>query len=237
MAYQEKPLAGRSAAYSPAVDQGLRSFMLRVYNYMAVALFLTGVVAFGVSTNESLMATLYGSSLKWVVMFAPLGLVLFFSARIHRMSFASAQMLFWVYAATVGLSIGWIFVMYTGQSVARVFFISAGTFGLMSLYGYTTQRDLSGMGSFLMMGLLGIFLASIVNLFMKSSALSFAVSVIGVLVFVGLTAYDTQMIRQGYLEADDADTVGKKALMGALHLYLDFINLFMMMLRLFGDRR
>jgi FtsH-binding integral membrane protein len=231
-------------------DAGLRAHMLRVYNYMASALALTGIFAILVAqmsfvTNEagqlvaytSLGQTLFGSPLKWVVMLAPLGLVFFLSARIHALKQSTAQAVFWFYAALMGVSFAVILIQFTGASVARVFFITAGTFAAMSLWGYTTKKDLSGMGSFLFMGLIGIIIASIVNIFIGSSALQFAVSVIGVLVFVGLTAYDTQQIKEMYNELDGSEVAGKKAIMGALRLYLDFINLFIMLLHLFGDRR
>ena len=173
----------------------------------------------------------------WVVMLAPLGFIFFLSARFHHMSFTTAQTVFWVFAGAMGLSLATIFVVYTGTSIARVFFITAGTFAGMSLYGYTTKRDLTGLGSFMFMGLIGIIIASIVNMFLQSSAMHFVISVIGVLVFIGLTAYDTQKIKNLYSEVDSADTATKKAIMGALTLYLDFINLFLMLLRLFGERR
>jgi FtsH-binding integral membrane protein len=237
MSVQKSDVRQKSAGYSADVDLGLRKFMLQVYNYMTLALILTGVVAFGVSTSQTLVSALYASPLKWVIMLAPLGIVFFLSFKIHSLSLKAAQTTFWVYAGAVGLSLGYIFLIYTGASVARVFFITAATFGATSLYGYTTQKDLSSFGSFLFMGLIGIVIASVVNLFLKSNALTFAISIIGVLVFVGLTAYDTQNIRQAYMERDDQETSGKKAIFGALQLYLDFINLFVMLLRLLGDRR
>lgn len=225
---------GRSSAAD--IDQGLKSYMLRVYNYMAGALGLSGVVAYMVGTNEVLMQAIFGTPLAFVVMLAPLGFVWFFSAKVHSMSVSAAQTCFWVFAGLMGVSIAYIFAVYTGASIARVFFITASVFGGMSLYGYTTKRDLSGWGSFLFMGLLGIIIASLVNIFLKSSALDFAVSIIGVLVFVGLTAYDTQRIKQTYYQLS-GDTLAKAAIMGALSLYMDFINLFMMLLRLFAERR
>ena len=231
------PLGARTNVYAGDIDLGLRQFMLKVYNYMALALVLTGFVAFGVSTNAALVSALYMSPLKWVVMLAPLGIVMFLSFKIHTLSLSAARTTFWVYAASVGLSLGFLFLVYTGASMARVFFITAATFGATSLYGYTTKKDLSSFGSFLFMGLIGIVIASVVNLFMQSSALTFAISVIGVLVFTGLTAYDTQAIRQSYLEHEDEELSGKKAIYGALRLYLDFINLFVMLLRLIGDRK
>ena len=242
-----------------AVDEGLRAYMLRVYNYMAGGVLVTGLVAYvvysmAVTTDPALAAraglalkrglyltpfgaALYLSPLKWLVMLAPLGFVLLFSVRIQKMSPASAQLLYWAFAACMGLSLSTIFIAYTHASVARVFFITAGTFAGMSLYGYTTKRDLAGMGSFMFMGLIGLILASLVNIFLQSSALQFALSVIGVVVFVGLTAWDTQRIKEMYVEGEDAATGTKKAIFGALQLYLDFINLFIMLLQLLGNRR
>jgi FtsH-binding integral membrane protein len=218
------------------IDEGLRAYMLKVYNYMGSALLLSGVVAYGVAHTPALMQLIYGTPLKWVVMLAPLGLVFFLSARINKMSAGAAQATFWVFSALMGASLAYIFVVYTQTSIVRVFMITSVTFGAMSLWGYTTKRDLSGMGSFLMMGLIGIIIASIVNFFLQSSMMMWMISVIGVLVFVGLTAYDTQKIKNNYLESDGTEVMGKKAIMGALTLYLDFINLFLMMLHLFGNR-
>lgn len=233
--------ASPSARYGAgAVDQGLRSYMLRVYNYMAIALAVTGVVAFFTATlamsNPAVATALYASPLKWVIMLAPLGFVFFLSARIGSMSTGAAQMSFWVFAALMGLSLSSIFLVFTGASIARTFFVTAASFGALSLYGYTTKKDLSGMGSFLIMGLFGIIIASLVNIFLASSALQFAVSVIGVLVFAGLTAYDTQRIKEMYYEGDSDQVAGSKAIMGALSLYLNFINLFTMLLQLMGNR-
>ena len=232
------------------IDEGLRAYMLKVYNYMTTGLLLTGLVAYffgkaSIVTNElgqiigitSIGAMLFGSPLKWVVMLAPLGFVFYLSAKINKMSVSSAQITFWIFSAIMGLSLASIFIVYTQASIARVFFISSGTFAAMSLYGYTTKKDLTKLGGFLFMGLIGIIIASLVNLFFQSSALHFAISVIGVLVFVGLTAYDTQNIKNMYYAGDSESVGGKKALMGALRLYLDFINLFIMLLRLFGQRR
>lgn len=218
------------------IDQGLRAYMLKVYNYMAGALGLTGIVAFAASSSPALMQVLFGTPLAWVVMLAPLGFVWYFSAKVHSMSQQGAQTSFFVFAALMGLSLSTIFIAYTGASIARAFFITAATFGAMSLYGYTTKKDLSGWGSFLFMGLIGIILASLVNLFLQSTALQFAVSVIGVLLFTGLTAYDTQRIKQTYYQLS-GDSLAKSAIIGALSLYMDFINLFIMLLRLVGDRR
>jgi FtsH-binding integral membrane protein len=228
----------RTRSYdNDAIDAGLRAYMLSVYNYMALGLGLTGVVAMLTASSPVMLNAIFGTPLQWVVMLAPIGFVLFLSARINQMSASTAQVVYWAYAALMGLSLSSIFLVYVEASIARVFFITAGTFAGMSLYGYTTKRDLSGFGSFLFMGLIGLVLASIVNMFLKSTGLEFALSAIGVLIFTGLTAYDTQMIRARYLEGDDAGVMTKKAVLGALNLYLDFINLFMMLLRLFGDRR
>jgi FtsH-binding integral membrane protein len=234
----DKRFMTRAEAQAAEVDVGLRQYMLQVYNYMASGVALTGIVAYLLASSPAVMNTIFGNPiLPWVVMLAPIGLALYFGARIHAMSFSTAQAIFWIFAALMGLSLSTVFLAYTGESIARVFFITAGTFGAMSLYGYTTKRDLSKFGSFLFMGLIGIIIASIVNIFIGSSALQFAISVIGVLVFVGLTAYDTQKIKEMYWESDDRETHGKKAVMGALNLYLDFINLFVMLLQLLGVRR
>jgi uncharacterized protein len=219
------------------IDVGLRDYMLRIYNYMASGLALTGIVAYVFAQYLLANPALARSPVMFVFMLAPLGLVMWLSYGINRMAASTAQALFWIYAGVMGLSMASVFLVFTGESITRVFFITAGTFAAMSLYGYTTQRDLSQWGSFLFMGLIGIIIASLVNIFLASSALQFAISVIGVLVFVGLTAYDTQSIKEMYVVSDDGEIAGKKAVMGALRLYLDFINLFMMLLQLFGTRR
>lgn len=228
--------AGRHHPAAQQVDAGLRQYLLGVYNYMAGGLALTGLVAYA-AVATGLYQALAATPLLWLVVFAPLGLVLLLSFRIEKMSLGAAQASFWGYAALVGLSLASIFLVYTGASIARVFFIAAGTFAATSLYGYTTRADLTRFGSFLFMGLIGIVIASLVNMFLKSSGLQFGISVIGVIVFVGLTAYDTQRIRDMYAATDDASVGGKKAIMGALTLYLDFLNLFLMLLQLFGNRR
>ena len=230
-------VSGQAGAAADArIDEGLRAYMLRVYNYMGSGLLLSGIVAYAVANTPAVMQVIFGTPLMWVVMLAPLGLVMFLSARIEKMSAGAAQATFWVFAALMGASLASIFVVYTQTSIVRVFMITAVTFGAMSLWGYTTKKDLSGMGSFLMMGLIGIIVASVVNIFLQSSMMQWMISVIGVLVFVGLTAYDTQKIKNNYLESDGEAVMGKKAIMGALTLYLDFINLFLMMLHLFGNR-
>jgi len=242
MDYDRKYMS-RTDADVAHYDVGLRQYMLGVYNHMVVALAFTGIIAFGTTLlaiqNGALTGfgqAIYVSPLKWVVMLAPIGMVFLLSARVSSMSLGSARVAFYVFAALMGLSLSSVFMVYTGTSIARVFFITAAAFGGLSLYGYTTKRDLSGMGSFLIMGLFGIVIASIVNIFLGSTALQFAISVIGVLVFSGLTAYDTQRIKEMYNELDGSDVAGKKAIMGALSLYLDFINLFIMLLHLFGNR-
>jgi uncharacterized protein len=219
------------------VDVGLRQYMLKVYNYMTSGLLLSGIIAYLVASSPTMLQMIYGTPLKWVFMLAPLGFVMVMSFGINRLSAGTLRVLFWAFAAAMGVSLATIFIAFTGASVARVFFITAGTFAAMSLYGYTTKADLSRFGSFLLMGLIGVIIAMVVNIFLQSSALQFAISVIGVLVFVGLTAYDTQNIKQMYMESDDGETMGKKTIMGALTLYLDFINLFTFLLQLIGDRR
>jgi FtsH-binding integral membrane protein len=238
MAYgQENRWTVRSSTYDQAaIDEGLRAYMLRVYNYMASGLALTGIVAY-VAAFSGFYQAIAGTPLIWLVMLAPLGFVFGLSFGIHRMSASTAQLLFWAYAAVMGLSLAGIFLVFTGASIARVFFIAGGTFAAMSLYGYTTKTDLSKFGSFLLMGLIGIVIASLVNLFVGSSALQFAISVIGVLVFTGLTAWDTQGIKEMYGEYDDGTIAGKKAILGALRLYLDFINLFVFLLQLANGQR
>ncbi len=256
MAEFDRPtIAAQRAGTAAAIDEGLRSYMLKVYNYMGIGLVVTGLVAWfahnaaitsdasaaaGQLANGQMLTNwgvlLYTSPLMWVIAFAPLAFVLVLSFGINRLSGATAQLLFWVFAAVMGLSLSSIFLVYTDASIAKVFFISAATFGAMSLYGYTTKRDLTGVGNFLIMGLIGLIIASIVNIFLASSMLDFAISAIGVLIFVGLTAYDTQKIKNSYDEGLGAEVLQKGAVMGALSLYLDFINLFMMLLRLFGNR-
>jgi FtsH-binding integral membrane protein len=234
---QDNRWAVRGAAVPQVdIDVGLRQYMLRIYNYMASGLALTGIVAY-VAAASGFYVQIAQTPLIWLVMLAPLGIAFFFGMRLATMSYGAAQATFWVFSAAMGLSLSYIFLRYTGTSIARVFFITAGTFGAMSLYGYTTRRDLSGMGSFLMMGLFGIIIASLVNMFIGSAGLQFAISVIGVLVFVGLTAWDTQQIKEMYVVSDDGEMAGKKSIMGALRLYLDFINLFLFLMQFLGNRR
>jgi uncharacterized protein len=227
---------GRAGADAVQIDQGLRSYMLGIYNMMALGVALTGVIAMYIGSNEALLMTIFNSPLKWVAMFAPLGVVLLMSFGINKLSAGTAQALYWVYAALMGVSISFIFAVYTGSSIAKTFFITAATFGALSLYGYTTKKSLSGWGTFLFMGLIGLIIASVVNIFLKSDAMSFVISAAGVLIFAGLTAYDTQKLKEMYFEGDNADTMSKKITMGALTLYMDFINLFMYLLRFLGNR-
>lgn len=244
---------GRSAAVDQAqLDEGLRSYMLRVYNWMASGLLMTGIVAYLISSNPDVAALFYqvvrgprGVStvptiLGWIAMFAPLAFILVLSFGINRMSKTTAQALFWVFCAVMGASMSNIFAIYTGASIASTFFITAAMFGAVSLYGYTTKADLTRMGSFMMMGLIGIIIAGLVNMFLQSSALHFAISVIGVVVFVGLTAYDTQRIKADYLEyayAEGTDEAGKRSVFDALGLYLNFVNIFQLLLQFVGVRR
>jgi hypothetical protein len=241
---------GFGAQQAAAIDVGLRAYMLRIYNYMAAGVALTGVVSWltysaAVVTDAAghitgltpFGQTIFGGPLTIVLFLGTLGIVFFLSFRINSLQPSTALMLFMGYAALLGLMLSSVFLAYTGASITRTFFISAASFGALSLYGYTTQRDLSPIGSFLIMGLFGLILASLVNIFLKSSGLEFAISAIGVLIFAGLTAYDTQRIKEMYSAYDDGTVAGRKAVMGALTLYLDFINLFLFMLRFLGDRR
>lgn len=251
MAEYDNRIVRGAATVADTMDMGLRAHMLRVYNYMVGALGLTGAVAYVVANSPALLNLFYQQTvtasggvalsptiLGWVVMLAPIALVFFLSFRVMHMSQAAAQATFWTYAALTGASLASILIVYTGASVAMTFFVTAATFGSMSLYGYTTKRDLTGMGSFLFMGLIGVLLASLANMFFKSPMMDFVISVIGVLVFTGLTAWDTQKIKNTYYEVGgNAAVAGKAAIMGALSLYLDFLNIFLFMLRFLGDRR
>jgi FtsH-binding integral membrane protein len=246
MADFDNRLVRGATTATAAYDAGLRAHMLRVYNYMTGALALTGAVAYGVANTPALLNLLYHQTmtgvaptmLGYVVMFAPLALVLLLSFRIQQMSQSAAQLTFWAYAGMVGASLASIFLFYTGASIALTFFVTAATFGTMSLYGYTTSRDLTGMGSFLMMGMIGLFIAMIANIFFQSPAMNFVISVLGVAIFTGLTAWDTQKIKQVYYAVGgDAAMAGKAAIMGALSLYLDFLNIFLFLLRFMGNRR
>jgi uncharacterized protein len=227
-------------ARSAQIDEGLRAHMNKVYGLMSVAMLVTFAVAWAVGSTPALVAAIFGTPLKWVAMFLPLVMVFAFGAMVGRMSAAAAQLFFYVFAAAMGLSLASIFVVFTGTSIAQTFLVTAIAFAALSLYGYTTKRDLSAMGAFLIMGLVGLIVASIVNIFLASSALAFAISVIGVLIFAGLTAWDTQNIKNTYIQHamhGDQEWLGKAAVMGALNLYMDFINLFMFLLQFMGQQR
>ncbi|HWK66202.1 MAG TPA: Bax inhibitor-1/YccA family protein [Rhizobiaceae bacterium] len=227
---------GFAARTDALFDEGLRQHMLRIYNYMGLGLVVTGLVAFAVASTPALYVPIFSTPLKWVVMLAPLAFVLFFSFRIQTMSAGAAQAMFWAFCAVMGLSLASVFLVFTGTSIARTFFIAATMFGATSLYGYTTKRDLTQFSSFLMMGLIGVVIASLVNLFLGSSALQFAISVIGIFVFIGLTAWDTQTIKEQYAENFGAETQQKLAVFGAFSLYLNFVNIFQLLLQLTGQR-
>ncbi len=227
------------------IDEGLRAHMNKVYGMMSVGMVLTGGVAWAVGTTPALLAilrdpqTLQPNILGWIVMFAPLIMVFAFAGMINRMSAATAQLVFYTFAAVMGLSISWIFVAFTGISIAQTFFVTAIAFAGLSLYGYTTKKDLSGWGTFLMMGVIGLIVAMIINLFLQSPAIMFAVSILGVLIFAALTAYDTQSIKNEYIQhaaSGDQEWLDKSAVMGSLRLYLDFINMFMFLLQFLGQR-
>lgn len=235
--FDDRFAPSRADVGSVAVDQGLRSYMLGIYNYMALGVALTGVVAYFTAQSPAMLNAIFGTPLQWVVMLAPLGFVLVMSFGMNRLSSSALQALFWTFAAVMGLSLASIFIIYTGSSVARVFFITASAFAGLSLFGYTTKRDLSPMASFLIMGLIGVFIGFLVNIFLQSSAFEFALSVIGVLVFAGLTAWDTQRLKNTYFEVSgNAEAMAKVSIMGALSLYLNFINMFIMLLNLMGSR-
>ena len=235
------------------IDEGLRQYMIKVYNYMTSGLLLTGIVAyfFGKASVVSdsygqligltpLGSTLFNSPLKWIIMLAPLGFVFYLSARMHKMSLTKAQTTFWIYSAIMGLSLSWIFIVFTQVSIIRVFFISSATFAAMSIYGYTTKKDLSGMGRFLFMGVIGLIVAMIINWFTQSPGLEFAINVLGVLIFAGLTAYDTQNIKNTYLSIRSApngeEIAARAGILGALSLYINFLNMFMFLLQFMGNR-
>jgi FtsH-binding integral membrane protein len=225
-----------SSVATDGYDAGLRAHMLRVYNYMCAGLILTGLVAFGIANSQAAVELIFFTPLKWVAMLAPLAFILVLSFGVHKMTFSTLQMVFWAFAAAMGVSMASIFLVYTGGSIAKVFFITAGMFAATSLYGYTTKRDLAKMGSFLFMGLIGLLIAMVVNIFTQSSAMQFAISVLGVLIFTGLTAWDTQRIKEQYYEGHGYEVAGKMAIMGAVTLYLDFVNMFQFLLALLGNR-
>ena len=222
---------------TPDIDQGLRSYMLSVYNNMFLALALTGLTSSIVAGSPQLIELVFNSSFKWVVMLAPFAFILAMSFGLNKMKLGTLHLLFWSFSIVMGMSLSATFLAYTGESLARVFFITAGTFAAMSIYGYTTNRDLSKYGSLLIMGLFGLIIAMIVNIFLVSNAMHFVISVVGVMIFVAFTAYDTQKIKLIYSSSENSDTLSKKAIMGSLSLYLDFVNLFVMLLSFLGDRK
>jgi FtsH-binding integral membrane protein len=231
-------------AQASQIDVGLRAYMLGVYNHMTTALAITGFFALGLSflvgpsvyELTSFGQTLYGGPLKWVVMLAPLAMVFYISAKLNSISASKARNLFYIYSGLMGLSLSSLLLVYTNESVVRVFFITSAAFASLSIYGYTTKKNLSAFGSFLIMGVFGLIIASIVNIFLASSGLAFMISILGVLIFAGLTAYDTQKIKNMYLAGDDMEVSGKKSVMGALTLYLDFILMFQFLLMFLGNR-
>jgi FtsH-binding integral membrane protein len=227
----------KTVQHQVSAQEGVRLFMLRVYNYMAAALVFTGLISYATSNSPEAMGLIFGTPLRYVILFAPIGLAFLMGMRLHALSLSTLQVLYWVYAALIGLSLSALFLMYTGDSIASVFFITASIFVATSVYGYVTKKDLSAFGSFLFMGLVGIVIASLVNMFMQNSAIATMISFIAVFVFAGLTAYDNQRLRTMYSEAWDEEAKEKIAIMGALTLYLDFVNLFIHLLRLLGDRR
>ncbi len=235
--YSQKTFSS-SIASSSSLDIGLRSYMVKVYNQMTIALGISGFIAFIVA-NTPLMQIIFGNKiLMWVAVLSPLAFVIFFSLKLASISAQTAKNYLWIYAALMGISLASLFAIYTGVSITRVFFITAATFGAMSLYGYTTKKDLTNFGSFLMMGLIGIIIASLINIFLKSSAMHFAISIIGTLIFIGLTAYDVQKIKQQYyMVSGNDEMVAKASVVGALSLYMDFINLFIHLMQLMGQRR
>jgi FtsH-binding integral membrane protein len=236
--YNSKTSFASSASRTSTFDSALRDYMVKVYQYMSIALAISGLVAFMVASSPTLMQAIFGTPLSLVVMLAPLGFVIFFGFKLNSISAEKAKSFLWIYSGLMGLSLSTIFAVYTATSITRVFLITASTFGAMSLYGYTTKKDLTSFGSFLIMGLIGIMIASLINIFLKSSGLEFAISLLGVFIFIGLTAYDTQRIKQTYYHfAGNNEMVNKMAVMGALNLYMDFINLFIMLLRFFGERK
>lgn len=237
MERSSSPFYKAATENAAALDQGLRAFVLKVFNYMGCGLAMTGMIAYLVSTSETLLVSLFSSGLHWVLMLAQVGICIFMGFRINKIQASTAQALFWAFSATMGISLAPIFLVYTGESIATTFFVTSSMFLSMSLYGYTTKKDLSGFGSILFMGLIGLIIASVVNLFMQNSMITLVISALGVLIFTGLTAWDMQKIKNFYWEGDSQEIHSKKAVIGALNLYLDFINLFLYLLRFLGTKR
>ena len=230
------PRAGDAVARRATYDTGLRAHMLKIYNYMCSGVLLTGIVAL-LAASTGFAASMMGSPLKWLVILSPLAIVFAMSFGANKFSTATLQIMFWAFATLMGLSMSTIFLVYTGESIAATFFATAGAFAGLSLYGYTTKKDLSGMGTFLIMGVIGLLIAMVINIFLQSSALMMAISFIGVLIFAGLTAYDTQRLKEQYAMLRGSDFAGKAVVLGALTLYLDFINMFQFLLSFMGNRQ
>jgi len=228
----------QSQARTHSYDEGLRNYMQGVFNNMFIALVISGLVSFFVSQSAQLMQLFFATPLKWVVLFAPLAFIMFAGYQINRITASQAKFFLWTFSALMGLGLAPIFLLYTNASIARAFFVTASLFGAMSLYGYTTKKDLTAMGSFLIMGLFGIIIASVVNLFLGSSGMSFAISALSVIIFTGLTAYDIQAIKAIYFQVGgNSEATSKAATMGAMSLYINFVNIFISLLQLFGNRR
>jgi len=236
MSFIKNERAAQTASY---YSEGLRSYLIKVYNYMAMALGITGLIALLVSSSQAAMSAIYGTPLHWIIAFAPLGIVFFMSYKLYDLSMETVFVLFFSFASVMGLSISSIFLLYTSESIARVFFISSSMFGSMAYYGNVTKRDLSQFGSFLMMGLIGLIVSSVVNLFFMSTALQFAISIVSVILFTGMTAYDAQRIKDMYFKLNDgsSESVNKVAIIGATSMYFNYINIFLSLLRIMGDRR
>ena len=239
MAEYETMRSVGAGASTAAIDEGLKAHMSKTYGLMSIAMAITGVVAYVVGNNDAMLAAIFNTPLKWVVMFAPLVVVFAFGAMINKLSAGAAQLVFWAFAALMGLSISYIFAVYTGMSIAQTFATTAIAFAGLSLWGYTTKKDISGWGSFLIMGVIGLIVASVINIFLGSPAIQFAVSVLGLLIFAGLTAYDTQRLKNEYIQMahyGESEWLAKSAIMGALSLYLNFLNMFMFLLQFMGSR-
>ncbi|MEP3347934.1 MAG: Bax inhibitor-1/YccA family protein [Litoreibacter sp.] len=237
--YETMGSVGAGSRSAATIDAGLKAHMSKIYGLMSIAMLITGGVAFAVGSNEAMLAAIFGTPLRWVVMFAPLVVVFGMGAMINRLSAGAAQLVFWGFAALMGLSISYIFAVYTGVSIAQTFLVTAISFAGLSIWGYTTKKDISGWGSFLIMGVIGLAVAMIVNIFLQSSAVQFAISALGLLIFAGLTAYDTQRLKNEYIQMAShgaSEWLAKSAIMGALSLYLNFLNMFMFLLQFMGGR-
>jgi len=222
---------------STSYDAGLRSFMIDVYNNMFIGILITSLVSLFISTSPALLNTIHGTGLRYLIMFAPFGLIIFFSVKMKSASYSTLRSIFWLYATLMGAMLSYIFILYTGASIVRTLFITASMFGAMSLYGYTTKKDLTSMGSFLFMGLIGVVIMSVVNMFMHSSAVHYVISLVAIVIFTGLTAYQTQSLKATYMQLGNSEAGKKAGLSGALSLYMNFLNIFIHLLQFVGDRR